>query len=384
MKSVKILPLIMFLMIFSPVSAEVIDGTDAIYLAGRTDITVPPAADTWTFLTRHSYLTPEEALETHPDYVPVISGLVIQAVAPATGGVNYFNGYGPGFFLPDGNGMSGSDLLPIDGISGYKGPEGPLVGVFLDDNIPDTGPAPATLDFTGAGRGTDFSSLEPELGQVFFIGDGFDSFPAAQSFIAPGGATRLYLGIPDGYSFDGLPGYYDDNDGAFSIQWDIMRVDIDIKFCGDPNVFNCKTKGKGVLPVTIFGTESFDVTQINISTLQLCREDNSACTNGPKDWSIGDRGDPTSDLGASQCALLEVETGIFEEQNYLNPDGFLDLNVAFVASEVQDMLGASFCSGPKDGVSPALVITGLTFDGTPIYSVPFPNAGIDQLVKKKK
>lgn len=380
MKSVKFLLLLMFLMIISPVSAEVIDDTDAIYLAGRTDITVPPAADPWTFLLRHVNPTPEEALETHPDYVPVISGLVIQAAAPATGGINYFNGFGPPFFAPDGNGTSGSDLLAIDGISGYKGPEGPLAGVFLDDNIPDTGPAPATIDFTGAGLGTDFLSLSPELGQVFFIGDGFDSFAVAQSFVAPVGATRLYLGIPDGWNFDGSPGYYDDNDGAFFIQWDIMRVDIDIKFCSDPNAFNCKKKG--VLPVTIFGTaESFDVNDIDPSTLQLCLEDNSACTNGPRDWSIADRGDPTSDLGASQCALDEVEPGIFEEQDDLNPDGYLDLDAAFEASEVQDMLGV-FCDGPKNGVSPALVITGSTWDGTQIYSVPFPNAGIDQLVKK--
>ena len=381
MKSVKFLLLIMLLMIISPTSAEVIDGTDAIYLAGRTDITVPPAADSWTFLLRHVNPTPEEALETHPDYVPVISGLVIQAAAPATGGINYYNGPGP-FFLPDGFGPDGSDLLPIDGISGFKGPQGPLAGVFLDDNIPDTGPAPATLNFTGAGLGTDFLSLTPELGQVFFIGDGFDSFAVAQSFVAPVGATRLYLGIPDGFDFVAQPGYYDDNDGAFFIQWDIMRVDIDIKFCSDPNAFNCKKKG--VLPVTIFSTDSFDVLTIDTSTLQLCLEDDSACTNGPKDWSIADRGDPSSDLGAAQCALADLDgDGVLEEQDYLNGDGLLDLDVAFEASEVQVMLGA-FCSGPKDGVSPALVIRGSTFDGTPIYSVPFPNAGTDQLVKKNK
>jgi hypothetical protein len=379
MKSIKFLVLIILFMMISPVSADVIDGTDAIYLAGRTDITVPPASDPWGFLLRHINPTPEEALETHPDYVPVISGLVIQAVAPATGGINYYNGLGPPFFSPDGNGTSGSNLSPIGDISGFIGPQGPLAGVFLDDNIPNTGSPPVTLDFTGGGLGTDFSSLTPELGQVFFIGDGFDSFAAAQRFVAPVGATRLYLGIPDGFDFVAQPGAYDDNDGAFFIQWDIMRIDVDIKFCSDPNAFNCKKKG--VLPVTIFGTDSFDVTQIDISTLQLCLEDNSACTNGPRDWSIADRGDPTSDLGASQCELLEVQTGIFEELDYLNPDGFPDLDAAFEASEVQDMLDI-FCDGSKNGVSSALVITGSTRNGTQIYSVPFPNAGIDQLVKK--
>lgn len=378
MKSVKFLLLIIMFMIISPVSADVIDGTDAIYLAGRTDIAVPPAADPWFFLLRHVNPTPEEALETHPDYVPVISGLVIKAVAPATGGINYFNGLGPPFYPPDGNGLSGSDLTAIDGISGYKGPQGPLAGVFLDDSIPNTGPPPPTLDFT-IGLGTDFSSLTPQLGQVFFIGDGFDSFAAAQSFVAPVGATRLFLGIPDGFGFVGQPGAYDDNDGAFSIQWDIQRVYIDIKFCSDPNAFNCKKKG--VLPVTIFGTDSFDIYDINPDTLKLCLEDMSACTNGPRGWSFADRGDPTSDLGASQCAPIEIDPGVFEEQDYLNPDGYDDIDAAFEAHEVQDMLGA-FCSGPRNGVSPALVITGSTWSGTPIYSVPLPNAGIDQLVKK--
>jgi hypothetical protein len=163
------------------------------------------------------------------------------------------------------------------------------------------------------------------------------------------------------------------------VEW--TEVAIDIKFCSDPNAFNCKKKG--VLPVTIFGTDSFDVASIDLSTLQLCTEDLSVCTGAPRDYSIADRGDPTSDLGAAQCALLEVEEGIFEEQDYLNPDGFLDLDAAFEASEVQDMLG-TFCGSARNAISETLVITGSTLDGTPIISVPIGNTGTDQLVKKNK
>ena len=105
------------------------------------------------------------------------------------------------------------------------------------------------------------------------------------------------------------------------------------------------------------------------------------CTEAPRTYSIADRGDPTSDLGAAQCALLEVEEGIFEEQDYLNPDGFLDLDAAFEASEVQEMLG-TFCGSARNAVSETLVITGLTLDGTMILSVPIGNTGTDQLVKK--
>lgn len=160
-----------------------------------------------------------------------------------------------------------------------------------------------------------------------------------------------------------------DPDGA-------TEVAIDIKFCSDPNAFNCRKKG--VVPVTIFGTDSFDVADIDPGTLQLCLEDLSVCTNGPTDWSLADRGNPDSDLGAAMCAIDAI-TGL--ELNHLNPDQFLDLDAAFDAREVRDMLGV-FCSLGKNAVSEALIITGTTTDGTEFFSVPFPSAGIDQLVKK--
>ena len=76
---------------------------------------------------------------------------------------------------------------------------------------------PSTLNFTPSALGKNFVSLSPEIGQVFFIGDGVTSDNKAQTFIAPTGATRLFLGIPDGFGFDGAPGAYDDNDGAFVV-----------------------------------------------------------------------------------------------------------------------------------------------------------------------
>jgi len=167
--------------------------------------------------------------------------------------------------------------------------------------------------------------------------------------------------------------------GTFTIDIPLVEVAMDIKFCSDPNAFNCKKRG--VLPVTIFGTNTFDAANIDVSTLQLCLDDLSVCTNGPRDWSLADRGDPNSDLGAAQCTIIEIEDGVFEEQDYLTLDGFDDLDAAFEASEVQDMLGV-FCDGPKNGVSPDLVIIGQTVEGAMIYSAPIGNSGIDQLVKK--
>lgn len=204
-----------------------IDGSDAIFLAGRTDVTIPPASDPWTtgtHLIRHAYPTPEEIQETLPPIIPVAAGDEIRVADPAVGGISFFNGFGPPLYGPSGNGVSGSNLAALDGISGYIGPQGPLVGVFLDNSIWDTGPAPTTLDFSGTGLGIDFLSLSPALGQVFYIGDGLTSGSVFQTFIAPTGATRLALGIPDGFSFVGLPGAYDDNDGSYRVRIGVNQV----------------------------------------------------------------------------------------------------------------------------------------------------------------
>lgn len=209
----------------SPANALIIDltihGSDAIFLAGRTDITIPDADQPWntgSHLIRHGGPTPEEIKETVPPYITVAGGDVIRVADPAVGGISFYNGFGAPFFGPDGNGVSGSNLSGLDGISGYIGPQGPLAGVFLDDSIPDSGPAPMTLDFTPGGIGTDFLTLEPELGQVFYIGDGLNAANMFQEFTAPVGATRLFLGIPDGFGFVGLPGAYDDNDGSYQVR----------------------------------------------------------------------------------------------------------------------------------------------------------------------
>jgi hypothetical protein len=158
-----------------------------------------------------------------------------------------------------------------------------------------------------------------------------------------------------------------------------IEVIADIKFCSYPNAFNCKSKG--VLPVTIFGADNFDVYDIDLSTLQLCLADMSACTGAPRNVSYDDRGNPADDLGAAQCAVIEVEEGIFEEQDYQTPDGLIDLDVAFEKSEVIQILG-DFCSMDKNSVSLPLVITGMTYEEMPIVSKPIPSPGVDQLVKR--
>lgn len=206
-------------------------GSDAIFLAGRTDITIPPASDPWnspTGMQRHGGPTPEEIQETFPPFLGVVGGDIIRLADPSIGGISYFNGIGGSYFGPEGNnadclGSSCSDLSSFGGISGYFGPEGALVGVFLDDGIPASG-APARLNFSTAGLGRNFLTLTPGLGQIFDIGNGVTTSAVFQEFIAPVGATRLFLGIPDGFGFDGVPGAYDDNDGAYQVRIGVNEV----------------------------------------------------------------------------------------------------------------------------------------------------------------
>lgn len=208
-----------------------IKGSDAIFLAGRTDLTIPDASQPWTgpgdYLVRHGGSTPEEIKETLPPEIAVVAGDIIRALDPAVGGISFFNGVGDPFYGPSGNGLTGSSLTSLGGISGYLGPQGALAGVFLSDAIPVSG-APATLDFTPGGLGLDFLSLTPELGQVFYIGDGKTSANFFQTFIAPTGATRLVLGIPDGFGFNGPPGAYDDNDGSYRIRLGINEIPTEV------------------------------------------------------------------------------------------------------------------------------------------------------------
>lgn len=200
-------------------------GSDAIWLAGRTDLVIPPASDPWPAgLLRHGGPTPEEIQETMPPGFGVTAGDVIRVLDPATGGISFFNGFGGVVYGPEGNGIPGSSSIgAFGGISGYLGTQGALVGVFLTDAIPSSG-APTTLDFSLTGLGTEFLTLSPEIGQVFYIGNGVTAGNVFQEFIAPAGATRVFLGITDGFNFNGPAGAFDDNDGAYRIRLGINEI----------------------------------------------------------------------------------------------------------------------------------------------------------------
>lgn len=101
-----------------------------------------------------------------------------------------------------------------------------LLGVFLGDDSPTGAATPDPLSFA---TGLAFSWVAPEVGQIFFIGDGVTSDSnaglfngATQVFIVPDGATRLFLGTGDGV------GWYN-NTGTFTV--DVTATQ---RGCGDP------------------------------------------------------------------------------------------------------------------------------------------------------
>lgn len=113
------------------------------------------------------------------------------------------------FAGPDGEELASHFLGAENGMADLAAPFASLVGVFLGTHSPDQTPAPTPLDFSSA-TSRDYLELAPALQQPFFIGDGLTRSGDVQQVIAPVGATRLVLGVMDGY-------HWKDNEGAFAV-----------------------------------------------------------------------------------------------------------------------------------------------------------------------
>jgi hypothetical protein len=109
-----------------------------------------------------------------------------------------------------------TNITSFNGISGIidTARSGFLVGVFLTASVP-ADPAPSRLTFNSP---ENFTSLSPLLNQTFLIGDGRnDQDNTIQQFVAPTGATRLFLGFADANGYVGAPGQYQDNSGSLTL-----------------------------------------------------------------------------------------------------------------------------------------------------------------------
>jgi hypothetical protein len=192
--------------------AFALGAAPVLHLAGRTDIIIPKlgeVSENPLFACRDGAIIQE----TYPPGYQISPGS--EFTFKVSGRVNYYGGAPEEGYPPDGDATLTADIQPFGSISGYTGPAGSLVGVFLDDAIPNGDTAPERIDFTSEGQGVDFERLTPQIGQVFFIGDGKNANGAVQVFVAPANATRLYIGLIDAPYFSGLSSCYADNTGGF-------------------------------------------------------------------------------------------------------------------------------------------------------------------------
>ena len=160
----------------------VVDATADIFLASQ-----PDGASV------SGYFGNDTAPANSPVVVAVTAGSTLTFAATGLTSVD-----GSCFDGPDGGACytdeSGFSPPPANGA--YIGPANALIGVFLDDSVTDVSSSVAALDFTDSAN-RNLVSNTPGLGQIFFIGDGVTDSAEIQQFLAPAGATRLFLASAD-------------------------------------------------------------------------------------------------------------------------------------------------------------------------------------------
>ena len=130
--------------------------------------------------------------------------------------------------------------------------------------------------------------------------------------------------------------------GASNGYAQVVEVDVDVKPTSCPNPLNVASRG--VLPVAVVGSDVFDVSTIDVSTIELEGvpplrsniEDVATPFEGPKEDCFDDC---TEDGG----------------------DGLLDLTLKFSRQDIVAALG-----DVEDGDCITLTLTGDLLDGTPI------------------
>jgi Flp pilus assembly protein TadG len=183
-------------------SSSTVTGSTCPWLAGEPNGTTTAANPEDT----DSAPACSPSLVTGISLVPGSSIMIDSATGGCGNGPSYSTGYGP-------EGDTGWTLDEWLGgehdISDVYAPISGLLGVFLTNSVPDGSAQPAALDFsTSSSR--NFTTLAPQLQQVFYIGGGTNSSGVQQQFIVPTGATRLYLCNMDGYDWA-------NNIGSFSV-----------------------------------------------------------------------------------------------------------------------------------------------------------------------
>jgi hypothetical protein len=186
----------------APASALTVESTSSIYAVGGS---VSGAGDGATLATA----------------VPVVGGQTVSV--SASGDLTCC------FFLSNPSYYGGADGirrspylttsgLPVNGLSQISGNSFMgLMGVFGDGTDPRGNSSPSGLTFNADSP----SSRAPLLWQVFYVGDGHEGYENSNggllTFMAPEGATVLYLGFSD-QDVSGPPCCYPDNRGHLNVE----------------------------------------------------------------------------------------------------------------------------------------------------------------------
>jgi hypothetical protein len=165
----------------------------------------------------------------------------LQTLAFSSVGGTWACGRSGAEYSPDGTSTSpcypnANIANPVGPFSGYSLTDftGAMAGVFLEDTFPDSAPPPLRFYAVNSSLGgirTNFPTLSPEIGQVFFIGDGLTDTGggAVQVFKVPATATHLYFGYVESCSASGdaPPGCYSNNVGSLTAMFTLQEHVLD-------------------------------------------------------------------------------------------------------------------------------------------------------------
>jgi Flp pilus assembly protein TadG len=112
-----------------------------------------------------------------------------------------------------------ADHVAEHGIADIDTPDDSLNAVFLGSGLPDGTAAPSVLSF-GTQAARDYTTLSPQLKQPYFVGNGQTTGGNRQVVVVPQGATRMFLGVMDGWEWDNNTGGYN----ATVTQMNVMMV----------------------------------------------------------------------------------------------------------------------------------------------------------------
>lgn len=141
-----------------------------------------------------------------PDHAPV--GVYIAETPALSFSVTGRANHGGSASGPDGGAVYAHASGAVFGKSSLRSPINALIGVFLSDAKESSPPVPQDLNFAAPGS-RDFTQLAPQLGQMFFIGDGKTASGVTQVFRVPADAADLYLGTMDGWGWYNNRGMFD-------------------------------------------------------------------------------------------------------------------------------------------------------------------------------